>query len=288
MRLGLHLSDFSFDGGDSQIPSKISDIARSAEQAGFARLSVMDHLWQIGTVGPTESSMLEAYATLGYLVAQTSTITLHTMVTAAVYREPGLLAKTISTLDVLSGGRMMLGIGAAWFEEEAAGLGLSFPPLRERFERMEEVLQICLQMWSGSEEPFSGKHYQLARPLNHPLPPHRPRIMIGGSGENKTLPMVAKYADACNIYTGQDIAAKLAVLRGHCDRLGRDYETIEKTSTMLFDVGPGGGTVDALLTSLRELRDAGIGTVYGRMRAESYLPGVDLLGREVIPVIADW
>lgn len=288
MRLGLHVSDFSWAGGPAAIPGTLAGVALRAEEAGFDRLTVMDHVWQIAAVGPPEEPMLEAYSTLGYLAAKTSSITLHAMVTAVSYRSPGLLAKTISTLDVLSGGRMMLGLGAAWYEEEARGIGLDYPPLAERFERMEETLRICRQMWDGREEPFAGKHYVLERPMNHPLPPHRPRILVGGSGEHKTLRMVAQYADACNIYFGQPVRAKLDVLRAHCDRLGRDYDEIEKTSTMLFDVGSKGERVGELLGTLRSLHDDGITMVYGRMKAGGYVGDLEIIGREVIPVVAGW
>src|SRR5664279_4138653 len=168
MRLGLHISDFTWEGGPPTLRERLSDVARLAEQAGFDRISVMDHLWQIGHLGPPEHEMLEAYTTLGYLAALTSEVELVSWVTAVVYREPGMLAKLVSTLDVLSGGRAWLGIGAAWNEEEARGLGLPFPPTAERFERLEETLQICLQMWSENDGTFEGRHYQLARTLNSP------------------------------------------------------------------------------------------------------------------------
>lgn len=288
MRLGLHISDFNWPDSPGSIGPNLAGVVRRAEAAGFDRATVMDHVWQIDTVGPAEDPMLEAYSTLGYLVGKTSSITLHAMVTAVSYRSPGLLAKTISTLDVLSGGRVMLGLGAAWYDAEARGVGLDFPPLAERFERLEETLQICTRMWAGDEQPYTGRHYRLDRPLNHPVPARRPRILIGGSGERKTLRLVAQYADACNIYFGQDVPAKLAVLREHCDRLGRDYDAIEKTSTMLFDVGPEGERVDELLATLRGLHRDGITMVYGRMRADAYLNELEILGRDVIPVVADW
>ena len=177
--------------------------------------------------------MLEAYTTLGFLAAHTERVKLLTVVTAVVYREPGLLAKIVTTLDVLSGGRAMLGIGAAWNEEESRGLGLFFPPTAERFERLEEALQICLQMWSDDDGPYEGKHYQLERTLNSPQPLSRPHppILIGGAGERKTLRLVAQYADACNIFARPELAHKLDVLREHCEREGRDYDEIEKTVT---------------------------------------------------------
>src|SRR6476619_248232 len=193
----------------------LARIAVAAEDAGYAKLSVMDHVWQIGVMGPPEQDMLEAYTTLGYLDARTSKIKLLAWVTAVVYREPGLLAKCISTLDVLSEGRAWLGIGAAWNEEESRGLGLPFPATAERFERLEEALQICLQMWSDRQDAYEGEHYRLDRTLNVPQSLRRPHppILIGGSGEKKTLRMVAQYADACNLFAGPELEHKLDVLR---------------------------------------------------------------------------
>src|ERR1700761_634369 len=178
MKLGLHISDFTWDGGAPELRLRLGEIAQRAEQAGVDRISVMDHLWQIGHIGPPEHEMLEAYTALGWLAAKTNRVKLLTMVTAVVYREPGLLAKAVTTLDVLSGGRAILGIGAAWNEEESQGLGLPFPPTAERFERLEEALQICKQMFAGDETPFHGKHYQLERLLNAPLPLSRPHVPI--------------------------------------------------------------------------------------------------------------
>src|SRR5580700_7014141 len=202
MKLGLHISDFTWEGGAPELRSKLGDIAKRADDGGVDRISVMDHVWQIAHIGPPEHEMLEAYTALGFLAARTERVKLLTVVTAVVYRDPGLLAKAVTTLDVLSAGRAMLGIGAAWNEDEARGLGLFFPPLAERFERLEEALQICLQMWSDSQAPFDGKHYQLARTLNSPQSLSRPHppILIGGAGEKKTLLLVARYADACNIF----------------------------------------------------------------------------------------
>src|ERR1700742_1296425 len=201
MRIGLHISDFTWDGGASGLRFKLADIAKRAEDAGVDRISVMDHVWQIGPIGPPEHEMLEAYTALGWLAAKTERVKLLAMVTAVVYRDPGLLAKAVTTLDVLSGGRAILGIGAAWNAEESAGLARFSPPLAERFERLEEAILICKQMWSGDEGPFAGKHYQLARTLNSPqvlARPHPP-ILIGGGGEEKTLKLVARYGDACDI-----------------------------------------------------------------------------------------
>jgi F420-dependent oxidoreductase-like protein len=285
MELGFHLQSFTWPG--EKIAPKLVQVARTAEAAGVSRLTVMDHVWQIGIVGPPEQEMLEAYTTLGFLAAATERIFLHTLVTGVVYREPGLLAKMVTTLDVLSGGRAGLGVGAAWNEEESRGLGLSFPPLAERFERLEETLQICLRMWSDVEEPYKGAHYQLERTLNSPQSlsrPH-PKIMIGGSGEQKTLRLVAKYADACNIFGGPETARKLDVLRAHCEREGRDYDEIEKTSVLSVDASSEPGRV---LDELRGLRDLGFTAVYVTARDTDPMAALDLLGTGVIPEISAW
>src|SRR4051812_2599716 len=195
MELGLHIADFAWNGGTPELGPTLGRLARSAEDAGVARLTVMDHVWQIEGIGPPEDPMLEAYTTLGFLAGVTHKVRLHALVTAVVYREPGLLAKMVTTLDVVSGGRAGLGIGAAWNEEESLGLGLPFPSTRERFERLEEAVLICKQMWSGDEGPFTGEHYRLTRTLNSPESVSRPRpfLMIGGSGERKTLRLVAQH-----------------------------------------------------------------------------------------------
>jgi alkanesulfonate monooxygenase len=248
----------------------------------------MDHVWQIGVVGPPEHEMLEAYTTLGYLAAKTSRVELVSWVTAVVYREPGLLAKMVSTLDVLSGGRAWLGIGAAWNEAESRGIGLPFPPTAERFERLEEALQICLQMWSDDEGPYEGKHYRLERTLNVPQPltkPHPP-ILIGGGGEKKTLRLVAKYAQACNLFPGPELAHKLDVLRGHCDDVGRDYDEIEKTVMGPLDPGAEGADVDALVESIRELAGLGVTHYHGSVPDVASITPLEILGERVIPVIA--
>ena len=242
MKVGLHIADFTWDGGPPELGPRLGEIARRAEEAGVDRISVMDHVWQIGHLGPPEHEMLEAYTALGFLAGVTSRVKLLTVVTAVVYREPGLLAKAVTTLDVLSGGRAMLGIGAAWNEDEARGLGLFFPPLAERFERLEEALRICQQMWSDDDGPFEGKHYHLARTLNSPQALSRPHppILIGGQGERKTLLLVARYADACNLFDTPELAHKLDVLREHCAAEGRDYDAIEKTVQVRYDLGENG------------------------------------------------
>jgi F420-dependent oxidoreductase-like protein len=290
MELGLHISDFTWPGGTPALAPTLVRIARDAEAAGFARLSVMDHFWQISVIGPPEHAMLEAYTTLGFLAAHTETITLNTLVTGVIYREPGLLAKAITTLDVLSGGRAMLGIGAAWNAGESTGLGFAFPRTAERFERLEEALQIILQMWSEEESAYDGKHYHLARTLNSPQPlsSPRPRILIGGSGERKTLRLVAQYADACNLTNAPELARKLDVLRAHCNDVGRDYDTIEKTAITPFTLGPNGQGADEMLQRLRDMRDLGITLATGSLRGPNGPELVASYGEHIIPEISRW
>jgi alkanesulfonate monooxygenase SsuD/methylene tetrahydromethanopterin reductase-like flavin-dependent oxidoreductase (luciferase family) len=211
------------------------------------------------------------------------------MVTAVVYREPGLLAKAVSTLDVLSGGRAILGIGAAWNEDESRGLGLLFPPVSERFERLEEAILIMKQMWSGDEAPFDGKHYHLARTLNSPQVLSRPHppILIGGGGEKKTLKLVARYADACNIaaYNLDDTAHKLDVLRQHCASEGRDYDEIEKTAQTRYDLGENGENVGKVVEHLHRVAELGFSQVHGSLLRVSKPGQLDLLAERVIPAV---
>jgi alkanesulfonate monooxygenase len=284
VKIGLHIADFTYPNGPAGLADDLTRVVTAAEEAGFARVSVMDHVWQIGGHGPPEHEMLEAYTTLGYIAARTSRVELAAWVTAATYREPGLLAKLVSTLDVLSKGRAWLGVGAGWFQQEAEGLGLPFPPLAERFERLEETLQICLRMWDPSDEPYRGKHYTLERPLNSPQPLQpRPRILIGGGGERKTLRLVAKYADACNIAVRPELAHKLDVLREHCANEGRPYSEIEKTGQMVLDIGEKGDRVDAFLDQLRELAALGVQGVQGKVPRVWEPEQIKLFEREVIP-----
>ena len=287
MKLGLHISDFTWEGGAPELRSRLGEVARRADQGGVDRVSVMDHVWQIGHRGPPEHEMLEAYTTLGFLAASTERVKLLTVVTAVVYREPGLLAKAVTTLDVLSGGRAMLGIGAAWNEEEARGLGLFFPPLAERYQRLEEALRICHQMWSEDDGPFDGQHYQLGRTLNSPQAltrPHPP-ILIGGSGERKTLRLVAQYADACNLFDTPELAHKLDVLRAHCADVGRDYADIEKTVQVQFDLGEHGENVEQTIEHLHGLSELGFEVAHGTLARAGTLHPLDLLAERVIPAI---
>ena len=287
MRLGLHISSFTWEGGAPGLRSKLGEIAQRAEEAGVDRISVMDHVWQIGSIGPPENEMLEAYTALGWLAAKTERVKLLAMVTAVVYRDPGLLAKSVTTLDVLSGGRAILGLGAAWNADESAGLGLFFPPLAERFERLEEALLIMRQMWSGSDAPFEGEHYHLGRTLNSPQVLSRPHppILIGGGGEKKTLKLVARYADACNIaaYDLDAAGHKLDVLREHCAAEGRDYDQIEKTAQTRYDLGENGENVNRVIENLHRIAELGYTQAHGSLLRVSQPAQLDLLAERIIP-----
>lgn len=288
MKLGLQIPDFTWPGGAAKIGPTLATIAKTADEAGFDSIGVMDHFFQIRSIGPSEHEMLEAYTTLGFLAAHSKRAKLMTFVTGVHYRYPGILAKIVTTLDVLSGGRAWLGIGAGWNEEESRGLGVPFPPLKERFEMLEETLEICLQMWSGDETPYRGKHFLLERPLNSPQSLSRPHpgILIGGSGEQKTLRIVAKFGDACNLWPTPEIPHKLAVLRAHCEAVGRDYEAIEKTAIFQFDVGQQGEKVDAVIGRLQWLAAMGIQTVIGGVKDVWRIKPLEIIGERIIPAVA--
>ncbi|MFY9652688.1 MAG: LLM class F420-dependent oxidoreductase [Trebonia sp.] len=287
MKIGLQIPDFSTPRGPERLGAELATVARTADDAGFEYIAVMDHFFQIPAVGPAEREMLEAYTTLGYLAACTSRAALLTVITGTVYREPGMLAKIVTTLDVLSKGRAWLGIGAAWNEQESRGLGIPFPPVAERFERLEEALQVCLQMWHGDESPYHGKHYQLERPLNSPQSLSRPHppIMIGGGGEKKTLRLVARYADACNVFAGRDEARKLDVLRQHCEAVGRDYDTIYKTVYYAFNTSHG---AQRIIDDLGTLAGLGFDAAIGGVVNVWDVSPVEFIGSEIIPVVADF
>jgi F420-dependent oxidoreductase-like protein len=289
MLIGLSIGDFTNPRGPECLGLDLAAVARAADQLGFDSLSVMDHFFQIRLIGPPEREMLEGYTTLAYLAGQTQRLTLGTMVTGVHYRHPGLLGKIVTTLDVLSGGRAWLGIGAGWNEDESRGLGVPFPPLTERFERLDETLQIVLQMWRGDEQPFHGLHYELARPLNSPQSlsrPH-PRILIGGSGEQKTLRLVARYADACNLWPTPEIPHKLDVLRAHCETEERDYATIEKSSMYNFDVGVNGERVDEAIGGLRWLASMGIQKVHASVANVYDITPLEIIAERILPVAAE-
>jgi F420-dependent oxidoreductase-like protein len=264
MNLDLHVPRFTWPGGPAAIGTTLTALAQTAEVVGVRTLSVMDHWFQMDMMWPAEEPMLEGYTTLGFVAARTEKLRLRLLVGGVTYRHPGLLAKTVTTLDVLSGGRAELGLGAAWYEREHRGLGVPFPPVAERFERLEETLQICEQMWSENNGPFDGKHYHLAETLCSPQPVSspRPRILIGGSGEKKTLRLVARYADACNIFgDAATIAHKLDVLRRHCDSEGRDFAQIEVTALVADEPGMG---PDDILEAVESLAAVGVQTVIAR------------------------
>ncbi len=291
MKLGLQIPYFTWPGGPPELGPKLAQVARTAEDAGFDSIWVMDHHFQIPMVGAAELEMLEAYTALGFIAAHTRRASLGTMVTGVTYRHPGILIKQVSTLDVLSGGRAWLGIGAAWFEREHLGLGVVFPPLRERFQRLEDALQIAHQMWSAENGAFEGKHYQLAETLNAPQPlskPH-PRILIGGRGEKKTLRLVARYADACNIFghLGPDgVKHKLDVLRAHCQTEGRNYDDIEKTVLFAFNPGADGSGVGPLADQLGRFAEVGVQTVIGAVIGVENIKPIEIIGRDLIPQVA--
>jgi len=285
VKIGLQIPDFTTPDGPPRLGADLAVVARTADEGGFEFIAVMDHFFQIRGVGPAEREMLEAYTTLGYLAACTSRVKLLTLVTGAVYRYPGVLAKIVTTLDVLSGGRAWLGIGAAWNEEESRGLGIPFPPVAERFERLEETLQICLQMWRGDESPYRGEHYQLDRLLNSPQAltrPHPP-IMIGGGGEKKTLRLVARYADACNLFPSPDLARKLDVLRAHCEAEGRDYDEITKTCYFIFDVGEKGEKTGEMIDRLGQLAELGFDVAIGAVANVWQVTPLEVIAADVIP-----
>ena len=286
MRLGLHYWTYSTPPEPARIAPTLAETARVAEQAGFATFTVMDHWFQMEHAGSAAEPMLEAYTTLGHVAALTERMTLGVLVTGVMYRHPGLLAKTVTTLDVLSGGRARLGIGASWYEREQRGLGVPVVPVAERFERLEETLQICLQMWSDNDGPYTGRHYQLAETLCVPAPISRPHppILVGGGGEKKTLRLAARYGDASNLFGSSpaDVAHKLEVLRSHCEAEGRDYDRIQKT---VLAVRPVLADVDGFLAAAGEYAALGVTELevmpdrhpveFATEIAERVLPGVD-------------
>jgi F420-dependent oxidoreductase-like protein len=294
MKLGLHCNRFTWEGGPSRMGATLKGIAQRLEENGFYSLSVMDHFFQIGGVGPPNLEMNEAYTTLGFVAGATERLRLGTIVTGVTYRHPGVLIKQVTTLDVLSGGRSWFGIGAAWYEREHVGLGIPFPPVAERFRRLEETLQIALHMWSADNTPYEGRYYQLVEPLCSPQPlqkPHPP-IMVGGGGEQKTLRLVARYADACNIGGEPDaIKHKLDVLREHCEAEGRRYDAIEKTTNTNLAVSKDGAngteTPAQLVARLKRLRELGITWVSGRIPNVDQPGTIELLGKEVVPAVAE-
>ena len=292
MKLGLHIAATNWRGGPERFGKTLADAVEAAEAAGFDAISVTDHVWGSQYTGGVEASQVEAYTMLGFIAARTRRVRLMTLATAASYRHAGLLAKSVTTLDVLSGGRAMLGIGAGDFREETEGLGLPDPSPAERYELLEETVQACLRMWHGElgdQRPFLGKYVSMARPLNAPQSLSRPHppILIAGGGERRTLPLVAKYADACNIPPSPELPKKLELLKRLCDGAGRDYDAIEKTAPFAFDVGADGSRVPELLDRLRWLGSLGVQTVFGWVVDVDDLQPLEVMGHEVIPAVAD-
>lgn len=288
MQLGIHFANFTLPGGPGNLSATLAATAKAAEEGGCSSFTMMDHWFQMEQFATAQDPMLEGYTSLGFLAGQTRRMTLGLLVTGVTYRHPGLLAKIVTTLDVLSGARAMLGIGAAWYEREHKGLGVPFPPLGERFERLEETLQICQQMWSDNDGPYQGTHYQLAETICSPRPIQqpRPRILIGGSGERKTLMLVAKYADACNLFAigPAEVKRKIEVLARHCEAVGRDPDTIQKT---ILGGGDPIGDPDAFLTSMEEYAKLGIDLVEIVPMGPDPVALVSELGEKVIPRLAE-
>ncbi len=281
MKLGVHQIAFTVPGGPAAIAPELARLGAAVEEAGVTRLSVMDHYFQMDQA---TDPMLEGYTTLGFLAAHTETVRLGLLVTGVTYRHPGLLAKIVATLDVLSGGRAELGIGAAWYEREHRGLGVPFPPVAERFERLEETLRICRRMWDQSDDgPFEGEHYRLAETLCRPAPLSKPPVLVGGMGEKKTLRLVARYADACNLFTPspEEVARKLDALRRHCDEAGRDYAEIHKTANL------GGPITDTSVAEMAAYAKLGIETMIVMPPGDAPAEYVDKVVAPLVPRVAE-
>ncbi|MGV9837129.1 LLM class flavin-dependent oxidoreductase [Nocardia niigatensis] len=300
MELGLHLTNFALDTPSERIGSRLAEVVRTAEDSGFSVIAVGDHLWQSPWLGRVEQNVLEAYSTLSFIAAHTSRVELTALVSGVHYRHPAMLGKLVTTLDVLSGGRTWLGIGSGTSTGDVEGYGLPFPPLRDRFEMLEEALRICLAMWTderGASERVPGKHFRVERPLNAPQAvrnspqggyrPHPP-ILVGGDGERRTLPLVARYADVASLRPGPDLPAKIALLDRMCVEIGRDPREIRKSCVFAFDPGPSGGGVSQVLGQLKWLADMGIDLVIGRVAGVDDLAALEVLGREVIPAVAEF
>lgn len=284
MKLAVHCANLSWPGGTPALAGHLSDVARTADEGGVTTLTMMDHYFQMEQIGGPAEPMLEGYTSLGFLAGQTSRLELGLLVTGVTYRHPGLLAKIVTTLDVLSGGRALLGLGAAWYDREHRGLGVPFPPTQERFERLEEALQVCRQMWSGDDGPYAGRHYQLAETICVPAPLREggPRLLVGGSGEKKTLRFVAKYADACNLFgvPVEEMRHKIEVLDAHCATEGRDPAEVQRTAIVGEDPLD---DIDAFLRRMEAYAALGIDQVWVGPRADDPAGSVERLCTEVLP-----
>jgi F420-dependent oxidoreductase-like protein len=294
MHIGLQIPSFKYPGGTAAIRPKLKEIVTTAEAAGFYSLWVMDHYYQIkGLFGEAYTDpMLESYTTLGYFAGLTEKAYLGVLVTGVIYRHPAVLLKMVNTLDILSGGRAYLGIGAAWYEDEAKGFGIPYPPTAERFERLEENLKLAQALWASDETSFAGKYVSAPAITNNPRPlstPH-PRIMIGGTGPKKTLRMVAQYADACNIgaWVGKEnMQNSLDALKGHCEAVGRDYDSVEKTALSSVHLS-GSDTVAGTLSSLKELSAMGFSHVIFNMPDVYTITPLETFAKEIIPAAAQF
>jgi len=288
MKLGIHFMNFTHPDGAAPLRAAVADTAVATDEAGIVRFTAMDHWFQMEHFQTAHDAMLEGYSVLSFVAAKTERVQLGLLVTGVTYRYPGLLAKTVTTLDVLSGGRAFLGIGAAWYEREHLALGVPYPPVAERFERLEEAIQVCEQMWSDNDGPYHGRHYQLAETICVPRPIQSPRppILIGGGGEKKTLRLVARYADSCNLFgAGTDVIKhKLEVLRGHCEAEGRDYDAIEKT--IIGRVDPS-GDVSGFLKEMEEYAALGVDLVEVAPAMPDPAGYVRLLGEKVVRPLAE-
>ena len=292
MQIGLQIPSFKYPGGTAAIRPKLKEIVTTAEAGGFYSLWVMDHYYQIkGLFGEAYTDpMLEAYTTLGYFAGLTEKAYLGVMVTGVIYRHPSVLMKMVNTLDILSGGRAYLGIGAAWYEEEAQGFGIPYPSTSERFEQLEDNLQLAKTLWDRDEASFEGKHFSAPAITNNPRPlsnPH-PRILIGGMGPKKTLRMVAQYADACNIFEGagtEKMQKALDTLKVHCERLGRDYNTVEKTSLGTVHLS-GDDTVDGVIGRIEHLSKMGFTHALFNMPDVYEITPLETFAKEIIPAVA--
>ena len=293
MKIGLQIPSFKYPGGTAAIRPKLKEIVTNAEEAGIYSLWVMDHYYQIkGLFGEKYTDpMLESYTTLGYFAALTEKARLGVMVTGVIYRHPSVLMKMVNTLDILSGGRAYLGIGAAWYEDEAKGYGIPYPSTSERFEQLEDNLQLAKALWEGDETDFEGQHFSAPAITNNPRPlskPH-PRILIGGMGPKKTLRMVAQYADACNFFEGAGLdkmADSLETLKSHCERLGRDYDAIEKTSLGTVHLSKD-DTVEGVIDRVQKLSELGFTHAIFNMPDVYEITPLETFAKEVIPAVKE-
>lgn len=283
MELALHVAQLGFPGAPASTARTLAEIARTADEGGIETLTLMDHYFQMEQLGGPAEPMLEGYTALGYLAGQTERIELGLLVTGVTYRHPGLLAKVVATLDVLSGGRSMLGLGAAWYDREHTGLGVPFPPMAERFERLEEALEVCAQMFGPEEGPYEGRHYRLAETVCRPAPLREggPRVVIGGQGERKTLRLVAQHADSCNLFALPDeqLRHKLEVIDRHCADVGRDPATVRRTL-----IGPDPlADVDGFLAQAERWAALGFSQVWVGPQQDDPVGSTERLVSEVLP-----